>query len=55
VSTNTAFWAAMVTSVAIIGYGIYDSSLLEVGIGVVIIAITIIGTLISDRKQRKGQ
>jgi len=49
---NPAFWAAIVISLAIIAYGIYDKSVLEVGIGVVVIAVTIIGTIISDRKNR---
>lgn len=50
-STNTAFWVAIIVSLAIIGYGIYDRSLLEVGIGVVVIAICVVGTLISDRRK----
>lgn len=50
-STNTAFWVAIIVSLAIIGYGIYDRSLLEVVIGVVVIGVAVIGTLISDRKK----
>lgn len=46
--TNTSFWVVMFVACALIGYGIYDLSLVEIGIGVGLIIFTFVGNLIAE-------